>query len=352
MGLFSLKGYKPKARADESLSNGTLSSQYTQPPHPIAPPKSTSDPSPAYHQPTFNAPPPPGPPPSDPPPYHDWTVIPDTATLPPPPSVGHEQPYTNNADPDEAGRAHDWCNARLLLLSHQPLPTQVAAVRDGQINLIRPQEYKGDLHQMSVGCWDGSTKANMRDACLLTSLPLYFASNDSPGYTGRPITIYFEVEIRSTRPVGWNEESTLALGFCALPQPTWRLPGWERASLGVHSDDGHRYVNDPWGGKDFTAPFKPGDTIGLGMSMKVPDKPPEYNIDSSPPPIRNMVEVFLTRNGKKDNAWDLNEELDNERDQPVDGLNGLYDLYGAVGVFGGVDFVVKFKREHWLWRPH
>ena len=192
----------------------------------------------------------------------------------------------------------------------------------------------------------------MTDACLLTSLPLYYASAESPVHTGRSKVIYFEIEILSMGFVGGNDESTIALGFCALPWPSWRLPGWERASLGVHSDDGHRYINDTLGGKDFTTPFKAGDTVGIGMSFSVPDHPPEYTTDSAPKRTQSKVEVFFTRNGKRDGSWNLHEELDKKRDLPIDGLDGLFDLYGAVGVFGIVDFTVKFRREEWLWRPH
>lgn len=65
-------------------------------------------------------------------------------------------------------------------------------------------------------------------------------------------------------------ENGVALGYCAKPYPTWRLPGWERASLGVHGDDGRRFVNDTWGGKDFTAKFVEGETVGIGIDFGVP----------------------------------------------------------------------------------
>ena len=43
------------------------------------------------------------------------------------------------------------------------------------------------------------------------------------------------------------EQSGAALGFVAPPYPPFRLPGWQRGSLAVHSDDGRRYVaNENW----------------------------------------------------------------------------------------------------------
>jgi hypothetical protein len=38
----------------------------------------------------------------------------------------------------------------------------------------------------------------------------------------------------------------------------------------VHGDDGRRFVNDTWGGKDFTAKFVEGETVGIGMEFSVP----------------------------------------------------------------------------------
>ena len=172
----------------------------------------------------------------EPPPYHDWTVIPDPSPLPPPPTQGHEQPAKNNADSNEADRAHHWCRVNPLVFPHQPTLAHTRAISEGDVRLVKPHEYRGDLLMLNIGSWKGSTKAGMKDACLLTSSPLYFASADSPVHTRHPKTIYFEVEIQSMDYVGNNDESTIALGYCAIPYPTWRLPGWQRASLAVHSD--------------------------------------------------------------------------------------------------------------------
>ena len=87
------------------------------------------------------------------------------------------------------------------------------------------------------------------------------------------------------------------------------------------------------------------------MNLSVPQAPPEYNLASGSTLLRNSVEIFFTRNGKKDGSWDLNEELDHETDQGIEGLDGLFDLYGAIGAFGGIEFAAKFKRDHWLWIP-
>lgn len=38
----------------------------------------------------------------------------------------------------------------------------------------------------------------------------------------------------------------------------------------MHGDDGRRFINDTWGGKDFTNGFLEGETVGIGMEFNVP----------------------------------------------------------------------------------
>ena len=197
-----------------------------------------------------------------------------------------------------------------------------------------------------TGHWKGSTASGSKDSCLLSSSPLYFAAADA--LIGTTKTIYYELKVRSLGRGRGTDESSIALGYCAMPYPTWRMPGWERGSLAVHGDDGRRYVNDTWGGKDFTLPFRIGDTIGLGMAFSTATNPPDYETSQQG---HMNVEVFLTRNGEKGESWNLHEELDADNDLGVEGLDGRFDLYAAVGTFGGTEFDISFNRQYWLWRP-
>lgn len=206
-----------------------------------------------------------------------------------------------------------------------------------------------------------STTKQCDDSCLLSSVPLYSPLVSGPQVAGGGVTLaYFEVGIHKL-----GQESGIALGFTAAPFPTWRLPGWERASLGVHGDDGRRFVNDTWGGLDFTKAFRAGQRVGLGMEFVAGsgDAPPSYEKGHGtgkggvPGLTRKMdVKVFLTRDGKRSSGdeWDLHEEVDAEMDQPggVMGLEGLHDLHAAVGVYGAVECRVHFGRQEWLYHPN
>ena len=322
-------------------------------------------PSHRLHESPFNSPrhtqteyvPPSGPPPShiqatnEPAPYHDWTTVPDTALLPPPPLLGHKKSPASNAKLSDADRAHDWCKRNPLIKPHIPTSAHTESVKKGDVALVKPREYIGNLSLVPTGSWRGLTRSASKDTCVMTSSPLYFAAADSPFQTEVSKTIYFEVKILDFGRGADGEASSMALGFCAIPYPTWRMPGWERGSLAVHADDGRRYVNDTFGGKDFTSPIRAGETVGIGMTFAIPETPHDY----TPSPSEGVplkAEIFFTRNGKRDGGWDLHEELDANDEFGILGLDGQYDLYGAIGTFGKVGFETSFNGKDWLWQPN
>jgi hypothetical protein len=283
---------------------------------------------------------------------HNWQVIPDTALLPPPPSIGYDTSPTANSTMDEGNRAFAWTNSNPLWPAYNIAPSTYAAIRNAQLALLKAPSFVGDiLPQPQAGHWKVRTYANCRDSSILTNLPMYSALLDSPLRTHRDKTIYFELKVTGIGR-GWRSleeaDAGIAIGFIAPPYPTFRLPGWQRGSLGVHGDDGRRYVNDTWGGVDFTTAFAPGDTVGIGMNFTIPKDPPSYEAQQQGKLMN--IEVFFTRNGKKEGSWDGNEELDARSDGGAVGLRGDHDLFPAIGVFGGVDFEVLFHPSQWLFK--
>ncbi|KAJ1331043.1 Ran-binding protein 9/10 [Microdochium nivale] len=277
-------------------------------------------------------------PPPGPPPQHDWqSAVPDTSLLPPPPAffTSFEFSPTNNASGDECALGEQWC-ARFPL--YRPTAgldgAAQAALAMGNINLMAPPAFRGSLTNAGVGLWRVETRGNASDTCLATYPPLYTPSQ-APSEANPRKRIYYEVNIaRNNKP-----EVDLALGYTAPPYPAFRLPGWHRGSLGVHGDDGSRFVNDNKGGQAFVRPFQPGDTVGLGV---------DFTRGAGGRGIQ--VVIFFTRNGALENQWNLYEERDNEQDAPLEGLQGYHDLCAAIGLFEQVKFEAVFAPGMWKWQ--
>ncbi|KAK6387874.1 hypothetical protein LTR65_008329 [Meristemomyces frigidus] len=290
--------------------------------------------------------PPSRPPPShqndepEPPPYDPWMAIPDNALLPPPPSIREERSPTANAEYDDAARAHAWCRQNPLWRPQRHTERTLSRISTADIRLSAPPNAKNvSLHQPGVGRTHVRTTSKCTDSIFLSDIPLYVSASILPR------SIYYELLVLSMgHHHGDESEAGIAIGFLAPPYPSWRLPGWHRASLGVHGDDGRRYVDNSFGGQDFTQAFRKGDVVGIGMTFTAG---PAYQRAR-----KNRVDIFFTRNGKRDGGWDLHEEQDQEQEEgDVTGLEGQHDLLAAVGCFGGVEFEVRFRKEEWLFKP-
>ncbi|KAK3622618.1 hypothetical protein LTR56_022083 [Elasticomyces elasticus] len=354
----------PFRNAHASSSQGQHPSESDAPPAYEAPP----GPPPSWHsekkqQPDSEYLPPPGPPPShmnktkeyiappgpppshsaasepEPPPYDPWMSVPDNALLPPPPSIKDARSPTANATWDDAARAHAWTNQNPLWRPQQHSPQTFTRIASGRIGLTAPPNTKNIHLEANLGGATVQTSPKCSDTIFLSDLPLYTAQ------TGTPKKIYFELKVVSMGHIDRNtgeSNAGIAIGFLAPPYPAWRLPGWERSSIGVHGDDGRRYVDDSEGGIDFVSAFRAGDVVGIGMMLS----PPQFAGGKS------GAEVFFTRNGKKEGGFNLHEERDSaEEGGDVTGLEGRNDILAAVGCFGGVEFEVRFRKEEWKFRP-
>lgn len=115
-------------------------------------------------------------------------------------------------------------------------------------------------------------------------------------------------------------------GTACLPYPDWRLPGWNRLSVGLHLDDFRKFYEDPDGGRDYETrgllkKISSGDSIGFG-----------YEFASS--------SVFFTYNGVRlPNAF-----------SGVYVPPGKHDVYAAIGVEGHNEFEVNFGTDVFRWK--
>ena len=269
--------------------------------------------------------------------------VPDNSLLPPPPWLGYDTSPTANATSESAESAREWCRTNPLYAPRRLAPGDLDAIARGYVSLLNAPSLNATITSKRGGTHRVQCRSSCNDSILLTNLPLYTPAMQPQSHESR--TVYFEIRVLKMggyESAGSEEaDAGIALGFVAAPYPAWRLPGWERASLGVHGDDGRRYVNNNMGGKDFTTSFSDGEVIGIGMTFK----PAHYRAGGLD------AEVFLTRDGEMAGSWDLFEERDADEEGEVYGLGGTHDLLGAVGFFGRVDFEVRFHRDEWLYRP-
>lgn len=293
---------------------------------------------------------------------HDWqSAVPDTALFPPPPPFysGWDRSPANNATEAEAAQGQAWCASHPLAPPQPPSPAALEMLAHHAVRPMAPASgFHGEVRELRPGVWAGhTTDKHAPDATVIGYPPLYSVAAHSPAVTGRPHTIYYEARVlppHAGAKASKDEEVSLALGFAALPYPPFRLPGWHRGSLAVHGDDGHRYVNDVWGGRTFTDPMRVGETYGVGMTLRPRSgKGLEGQAATgrpARPPIE--VEVFFTRHGREVGRWNLHEEVDAKvnANMPVTGLEGLHDLSAAVGSFDLVRFEVVFDPEMWLYK--
>jgi hypothetical protein len=347
-------------RSSENASSNPFHNAHMNAPQ--GPPPSSNDLPPAYEPPPGPPPghsekekaqpndeyaPPPGPPPQhqaanepEPPPYDPWMAVPDNALLPPPPSIHEERSPASNASWDDAALARNWCERNPLWQPRRQNQQTLSRIASGDIRLSAPPNTKNlQITEAGLGRTRVRSHPKCTDTILLTDIPLYAAS------TGQPRTIYFEIHVLSMGGHGTfrkeEADASIAIGFVAPPYPSWRQPGWHRASLGVHGDDGRRFVDDSFGGQDFVGAFRKHDTVGIGMKFS----PPGYAGG------KNKVEVFFTRNGKREGGWDLHEERDRDQDGgDVTGLEGDRDLLGTVGCFGGVEFELRCRQQDWMYK--
>lgn len=81
------------------------------------------------------------------------------------------------------------------------------------------------------------------------------------------------------------ETTNLAIGLSTKPYPSFRMPGWNRYSIGYFSSDGFKCHNYPFTAQSYGPPLAEGDVLGVGYRPRT-------------------GAVFFTRNGKKlDDAY-------------------------------------------------
>lgn len=193
-----------------------------------------------------------------------------------------------------------------------------------------PDEMKGKGDE---GVIRVATEKECKDSCLLSNLPIAAGLYDIQGKRG----VYYEVTIHQM-----EEPGIIAIGTACRPYPDYRLPGWNRESIGLHLDDLRKFYEDPNGGQDY-------DTRGLLTIDRI--KTHFHREESFTIGCGYHFEtgdVFFTYEGVELTVAFPGRYL--PRNQ--------YDIYAAVGATGKCKFDVNFgaakfrwkEADDWAWR--
>lgn len=119
------------------------------------------------------------------------------------------------------------------------------------------------------------------------------------------------------------EATTVAVGLATKPFPSFRLPGWNRFSVGYFSSDGFKSHNHPFTAQSYGPPLAEGDVLGVGYRPRT-------------------GAIFFTRNGKKlDEAY---VGFTRHNVFPTVGANGAATIHVNLGQAGFVFIEANVKK--------
>jgi len=240
----------------------------------------------------------------------------------PAPERSYDHGLRNDAPEDEFKAAEAWCQKypvdRPRLLSSDTVERiNSMGCRAWGLELPSSSRFSGRIENDVKGgpaVVRVQTTQQCQDVSILSDLPLMAGLYDIQGKSG----VYYEILIHQMY-------GFIAIGTSCRPYPSWRLPGWNRLSAGLHLDDCRKFFEDVDGGRDYVpgldGRIRPGDTIGCGY-------------------VFATGELFFTHNG--------------QRLPPA--FTGIYlprphhDVYAAIGVEGQCVFEVNFGGEYFKWK--
>lgn len=179
---------------------------------------------------------------------------------------------------------------------------------------VFPPDYGGEV-MMIV---DPQAKPEIRNSILIgdKNNTISFISgqdvDDRCIQSNNRIMGYYEVTITQI-----SNKVCLAVGFSTKPYPSFRFPGWDEHSIGYHSDNGHKFFNDPGDGSQYGPIYGKGDTIGCGFTE---------NHDGS------SQSFFFTRNGKHLGIAFTTNKL-------------MGETYACIGGDGECSFTINFGND-------
>ncbi|KAI9310951.1 microsomal signal peptidase 25 kDa subunit-domain-containing protein [Dichotomocladium elegans] len=151
---------------------------------------------------------------------------------------------------------------------------------------------------------------------------IQFMYGESCVQTNLPLPRNQEVYYWEAKMYELPETTTVSIGVATKPYPSWRLPGWNRYSIGYFNNDGSKYFSSPFNGKPYGLTYRHGDVIGVGYRHRTGT-------------------LFFTRNGRKleDAYTGLRWNL-----FPTVGANGPCQIHVNLGQAGFVFVEANVKK--------
>ncbi|KAL7320408.1 Protein ssh4 [Mucor circinelloides] len=145
------------------------------------------------------------------------------------------------------------------------------------------------------------------ECCVQTNLPL-----------PRNQEVYYWEAKMFEKPTN----TIVSVGVATKPYPYWRLPGWNKHSVGYFSHTGNKHFNNPFVGRPYGFTYDEGDVIGVGYRHRTGT-------------------VFFTRNGRKldEACFGLRYNL-----FPTIGANGPCQIHVNLGQMGFVFVEANVKK--------
>lgn len=129
---------------------------------------------------------------------------------------------------------------------------------------------------------------------------------------------YFEAKIYEKPPA-----TEIAVGLATKPYPSFRMPGWNRISVGYFSSDGFKCHNYPFTAASYGPSLNEGDVLGVGYRPRTGT-------------------VFFTKNGRK--LEDCYTGLSAFNMFPAVGSNGAATVHVNLGQAGFVFIEANVKK--------
>ncbi|KAK9471323.1 concanavalin A-like lectin/glucanase domain-containing protein, partial [Dipodascopsis tothii] len=177
------------------------------------------------------------------------------------------------------------------------------------------------IQEKGVSAWEFEPDFENANCFVEARTEIAFYEGECCVQTNLPVPKQNDVYYWEAKLYDKPDQTTVSIGMCTKPYPTFRLPGYHRFSV-AYTSLGERRNNQPFGGHPYGPKLQQGDVVGVGFRPRTGT-------------------VFFTRNGKK-----LDEAAHAMRFNlfPTIGANGPCTVHVNFGQAGFVFIEANVKK--------